>query len=112
MNNITKKEIKHEDINKFIVLLPKNINKFIILTYELIQNPLLNGIINEYIIYNIHDSIYYFKLSPTYGSNASCLLLFIATDNLLWNFRDVPVILRGNIFPWSFKNLIKKSGSL
>ena len=46
-----------ENINKYIELLPNNINKFIILTYELIDRPFSEGIINDYNIFKITDSI-------------------------------------------------------
>lgn len=52
-----KKSKEIENINKYILLLPKNINKFIILTYELLEEVFSKGIIKDYIIYSIYDSI-------------------------------------------------------
>lgn len=44
-------------VEKYIKLLPNNINKFIILTYELINDPFLEGSIKDYTIFKITDSI-------------------------------------------------------
>ena len=71
----------------------------------------------SYVMYNygfngyLQEEIYLSK-SVTYGKNAKCLARFTATATFLWYFKELPVILLGNILPCSLINWIKKSGSL
>ena len=68
-------------------------------------------------VVNIHYSWYfskhaYFIISVTYGSKAKWRARFTAVATFLWNFKEVPVSLRGKILPCSFKNFLKKTGHI
>lgn len=53
-----------------------------------------------------------FNYSLTNGSNAIARARLIAIVNFRWYLADVPVTLRGRIFPRSDINLFSKSTSL